>query len=196
MRYQPITDKNYFHKRDYVGEWWTIKYIRAVQAVLSATMGKIGRGKSFFQAAFGKDETEFEEILNMPEWLIVHRFEHDSKKRAEYPELERYWANKEVDNVTGLWRAQYQALTADERALLHSIIHHTIHTEKLQNVVCDNAKVKSVLRFYQEQSSIPFVDYDTYSTEDEKFESVPDATSSQDFDEKHLVEDKIIISSR
>jgi hypothetical protein len=48
MKYHPIDDPKYFRNRDYIGKHWNRKFIRAIQAVLNATKGKIGRGKSFF----------------------------------------------------------------------------------------------------------------------------------------------------
>ncbi len=73
MKYHPIKDPDYFQNRDYIGEHWNKKFIRAVQAVLNSTKGKIGRGKSFFEAAFGKDEEEFFKVLYMPEHMIIYR---------------------------------------------------------------------------------------------------------------------------
>ena len=60
MKYHPICKKeedeeDFSHNRDYIGKHWNRKYIRAVQAILNSTKGKIGRGQSFFYEAFGKD---------------------------------------------------------------------------------------------------------------------------------------------
>lgn len=74
MKYHPIQDPKYFRDRTYLGEHWNRKFIRSVQAVLNSTKGKIGRGKSFFEEAFGKDEEGFKERLYMPEAIIIYRF--------------------------------------------------------------------------------------------------------------------------
>jgi hypothetical protein len=80
MKFHPIRktadmkDHDYSHDRDYIGINWNRKFIRAVQAVLNSTKGKIGRGTSFFNEAFGSDEKEFEELLYMPEPMIIYRF--------------------------------------------------------------------------------------------------------------------------
>ena len=58
--------------------------MRAIQAVLNSTHGKIGRRKTFFEAAFGGDLDEFHKILWMPEALIIQRYKYDSLKRIEY----------------------------------------------------------------------------------------------------------------
>ena len=53
MKYHPVRDPAYFRNRDYTGRHWNRKFIRAVQAVMNSTKGKIGRGQEFFCAAFG-----------------------------------------------------------------------------------------------------------------------------------------------
>ena len=55
MKYHPISDPAFFRNRDFIGTHWNRKFIQAVQDVLNATKGKIGRGKSFFEEAFGQD---------------------------------------------------------------------------------------------------------------------------------------------
>jgi len=72
MKYHPIDDPAYFRNRDFIGEpHWNRKFIRAIQAVLNSTRGKISRGETFFRAAFGSDLEEFHKILWMPEALII-----------------------------------------------------------------------------------------------------------------------------
>ena len=74
MRYSPIWDENNLHhSRDYIGEKWNKKFIRSIQTILNATKGKVGTRLSFFNAAFGKDESEYNELLYMPEAYILHR---------------------------------------------------------------------------------------------------------------------------
>jgi len=79
MKYHPIRktddmDLDYSHNRDYIGKYWNRKYIRAIQAVLNSTKGKIGRGTSFFKKAFGSDIEEYRKLLEMPETMIIYRF--------------------------------------------------------------------------------------------------------------------------
>lgn len=79
MKYHPLRkgseiDTDYSHNRDYIGKHWNRKYIRAIQAILNSTKGKVGKGKSFFYAAFGRDEKEYLELLEMPETFIIYRF--------------------------------------------------------------------------------------------------------------------------
>lgn len=74
MKYHPIEDPEYFSNRDYIGSNWNRKFIRTIQAVLNSTKGKVGKGKSFFFKAFGKNEKEFIKLLYMPEAMIIYRF--------------------------------------------------------------------------------------------------------------------------
>lgn len=79
MKYHPIRktddmEEDYSHNRDYIGKHWNRKYIRAIQAVLNSTKGKIGRGKSFFEKAFGQDINAYHKLLEMPETMIIYRF--------------------------------------------------------------------------------------------------------------------------
>lgn len=74
MKYHPIQDPQYFRERTYLGKYWNRKFIRSVQAILNSTKGKIGRGKSFFEEAFGADENGFWERMYMPEAMIIYRF--------------------------------------------------------------------------------------------------------------------------
>lgn len=73
MKYHPLTGEN-SHDRDFIGKHWNRKYIRAIQAILNSTKGKVGRGKTFFYEAFGKNELEYQELLEMPEAFIIYRF--------------------------------------------------------------------------------------------------------------------------
>lgn len=73
MKYHPIQDPRYFRDRDFIGEHWNRKFIRAVQAILNATKGKVGKGKEFFERAFGVDEERFFQRLYMPEAMLIYR---------------------------------------------------------------------------------------------------------------------------
>lgn len=73
MKYHPIQDPKYFRDRDYMGTYWNRKFIRAIQAVLNSTKGKIGKGKEFFERAFGKNEEMFFQRLYMPEAMLIYR---------------------------------------------------------------------------------------------------------------------------
>ncbi len=79
MKFHPIRktdemDEDYSHNRDYIGVHWNRKYIRAIQAILNSTKGKIGRGTSFFHKAFGSNLDEYHKLLEMPETMLIYRF--------------------------------------------------------------------------------------------------------------------------
>ena len=128
MKYHPIRDEH-SHDRDYIGEHWNRKYIRAVQAILNATKGKVGRGISFFEKAFGRNEEEFMELLIMPETFLLFRFFFEHL------------------GYTDLWREAMASLTKEERDIVLPIIFRNkfLDIEKM-NV---NNKIKHVLAFYQ-----------------------------------------------
>lgn len=129
MKYHPIRDE-YSHDRNYIGPHWNRKYIRAVQAVLNATKGKIGRGISFFEKAFGRNEEEFMELLIMPETFILFRlfFEHLG--------------------YTDQWRKAMKDLSEEEREELMPIIYKNDfnHIEELPS----NPKLRHILKFYKD----------------------------------------------
>ena len=130
MKYHPIDDPNYFRNRDYIGEHWNRKFIRAVQAVLNATKGKIGRGKSFFNEAFGEDIDEFFNILWMPEAFIISRFKYK-------------------DNLTKEWHEKFYALSTEQLNLAKSVIvTNNFDEESISKYKSDTA-VYEVLKYYQ-----------------------------------------------
>lgn len=129
MKYHPINGEH-SHDRDYVGENWNRKYIRAVQAILNATKGKIGRGMSFFERAFGHTEEEYMEMLLMPETFIIFRF--------FFEEI----------GYTARWRGAMYELSDSEREELYPLIFKNDfnHIEDLT----DNKKFRKILAFYKD----------------------------------------------
>lgn len=99
MKYHPIEDPRYFRNRDYIGKHWSRKFIRAVQAVLNSTKGKIGRGKSFFEEAFGENVEEFHKILWMPETFIIERFKYKENLAAEWWEGYRSLSSQKLKRL-------------------------------------------------------------------------------------------------
>ena len=145
MKYHPVDDPAYFKNREFIGKYWCRKYIRAVQAVLTSTHGKIGRGKQFFEAAFGRNENEYVEILLMPEVLIINRFEHDETMRKRYPEKCNQNYHYRL-KTTDKWREKYYNLTSEERKIANDIIYKNNFSDS--DIFCKNKAIKSVLKFY------------------------------------------------
>lgn len=131
MKFHPIDDPTYFRNRDFIGEHWNRKFIRAVQAVLNATKGKIGKGKAFFEEAFGKDIDGFMDILWMPEAFIIHRFKYK-------------------ENLTKEWRAAFQALNEQQMKMAKSIIAKNRFSDS-DICDCSDEAVRNVLKYYHIQ---------------------------------------------
>lgn len=98
MKYHPLYGEH-SHDRNFIGEKWNMKYIRAVQAVLNVTKGCIGRGVDFFHRAFGDDEKEYYDILLMPDTLILYRFFFEWLESKNHP-LSTYKWKQIVDSLT------------------------------------------------------------------------------------------------
>jgi hypothetical protein len=79
MKYIPIFGED-SKSRKYVGPKWNKKFLSAIQAILNVNHGIVtppnnhnGKGRSFFEKAFGKDINEYLELLYMPDSYIVYR---------------------------------------------------------------------------------------------------------------------------
>ena len=129
MKYHPVKGEH-SHDRDFIGEHWNRKYIRAIQAILNATKGKVGRGQSFFEEAFGKDENEFQELLMMPETFLLYRF--------FFRDL----------GYTQRWRDDMAKLSTEERKELYPIIFNN----DFNNIeeLTDNISLRKVLAYYKD----------------------------------------------
>ena len=146
MKYHPINDKAFFKNRDYIGKYWNRKFIRAVQAVLNSTKGKIGRGVDFFEEAFGRDVNEFMKILWMPETFIIYRRIYDADLRARL--AERYTTVTEHDcDLANEWWEKFNALTPEKLEEAKSII--ALNKFKDSDFECDDKDVLEVLSYYK-----------------------------------------------
>jgi len=152
MKYHPIDKAEYFRNRDYIGQpHWNRKFIRAIQSVLNSTHGKIGKGKTFFEAAFGKNLEEFHKILWMPEALIIQRYKYDIEKREEYyGDKPTPYDNldMEIGNITSEWWSKFNALNAGQREIIEQMIAEQKFTDEDIDSIGDN-EIKNVLRYYQ-----------------------------------------------
>lgn len=104
MKYHPLMG-DFSENRDFIGEHWNRKFIRAVQAILNATKGKIGKGTSFFEKAFGRNIDEYVELLHMPETYIIYRFFFESI------------------GLTEQWRNEFSQLSVSNRTMALNIIY-------------------------------------------------------------------------
>lgn len=146
MKYHPIEDPDYFCNRDYIGEHWNRKFIRAVQAVLNSTKGKIGRGIEFFEEAFGRDEEEFMKILWMPETFIIYRRIYDAELRNRL--ADRYTTVTEHDcDLTHEWWGKFNALSPEQLEQAKSII--ALNKFKDGDFACNDEDILDVLSYYR-----------------------------------------------
>lgn len=146
MKYHPINDKEFFSNRDYIGKHWNRKFIRAVQAVLNSTKGKIGKGKEFFEEAFGRDVDEFYKILWMPETFIIYRRIYDEDLRNRL--AERYTKKTSQDcNLTNEWWDRFQSLSPEKMETAKSII--ALNKFNDGEFECTDKEILDVLSYYQ-----------------------------------------------
>lgn len=144
MKYHPIQDPNFFRERDYLGIYWNRKFIRAIQAILNSTKGKIGRGKEFFERAFGSDESEFFKRLFMPEAMLVYRnyYEYETGLIAEWWEAFNDLSSKKLEKLKSIVCANdftnIKKLTTDKLVLgvlkYYEINRHVYEALKLQRL--------------------------------------------------------------
>ena len=128
MKYHPINDSEFFKNRDYIGKHWNRKFIRAIQAVLNSTKGKVGKGKTFFEEAFGADERRFWTILWMPETFIIYRFMFK-------------------DNLSKDWERKFWSLPDTELEQVKQIV--AANQFKNLDLNSYSETVKDVLSYYQ-----------------------------------------------
>ena len=146
MKYHPISDKSFFMNRDYIGKHWNRKFIRAVQAVLNSTKGKIGQGVEFFEEAFGKDIDEFMKILWMPETFIIYRRIYDADLRNRL--AERYdTVTKHDCDLANEWWEKFTALPPKKLKQAKKIIAQNKFNDGDFN--CEDADVLEVLAYYR-----------------------------------------------
>ncbi len=146
MKYHPIDDPDFFMNRDYIGKHWNRKFIRAVQAVLNSTKGKIGKGLSFFEEAFGKDLEEFNRLLWMPEAFIIYRRQYDENLRKRM--AEKYTKTYgEESNLANEWWEKFCNLTEEQSKEAKAII--ALNKFKDGEYRCTDPKIEEIIEYYR-----------------------------------------------
>lgn len=137
MKYHPLHGEN-SHDRDYIGEHWNRKYIRAIQAILNSTKGKVGKGVEFFGEAFGHTEEEYYELLEMPETFILYRFFFK-------------WLDEKNGRGTEHWRVLWhhckEKMTESEWNKVQEVIHTNVFDVNVIHNFSDN-EVRELLQCY------------------------------------------------
>lgn len=134
MKYHPLYGEH-SHDRNFIGEHWNKKYIRAIQAVLNSTKGMIGRGTTFFYKAFGHNESEYLTLLEMPDAMIVYRFFFEWLEKKKHP------------LSTANWCKSLDELDEKEQSIFYDIIHNEefVNTKERQHY---SNRIDNALKFY------------------------------------------------
>lgn len=157
MKYHPLRktddmDKDYSHNRDYIGKHWNRKYIRVIQAVLNSTKGMVGRGRTFFYKAFGKNLEEFHKLLEMPEDLIIYRFFYEwLSTEVAHQAAKRIFGNDDVCKLsTNYWWELYQKCQKELDVQEWNKLTNYIHNNDFNLVVDDTYSplAKELLIYY------------------------------------------------
>jgi hypothetical protein len=112
MKYAPLDKKI----RDYVGKEWNRKYLRAIQVMLTPTMGKGVTSKSYFEQDFGKDLNEYMMNLLMPEQILHMRGILDKGKKSNKVSDDKMVFRENIEfKIWEEWKNLYSQL--DENAV-------------------------------------------------------------------------------
>lgn len=123
MKYSPIDRTD----RDYIGEHWTKKSIRAISAILQVTKGVVAAGSDFFYKAFGSTLDEYFELLAMPRELIMFRYHFED------------------NGTTAEWQKLYRAMNEEQKKELMKFVSHTV--SELRILPCPE-QFKEILPYY------------------------------------------------
>lgn len=146
MKYHPINDSQFAKNRDYIGKHWNRKFIRAIQAVLNSTKGKIGRGIDFFEEAFGRDIDEFRKILWMPETFIIYRRKYDAELRDRLSNRYTNFSEDDCDLANEWWRKFNELSTKKLKQIKEIIALNKFNKEDFE---CVDDEIQEVLIYYQ-----------------------------------------------
>lgn len=125
MKYASI----YHTDRNYVGEHWNKKYLRAINVILNVTSGIVAKEEDFFLRAFGNNEAEFLEILTMPDEFI------------------RYRDFFEQTGLTELWKISYSNLSSQEKQELLDILERIVENPDIIHKQY-SSNIRDILFYY------------------------------------------------
>lgn len=128
MKYIPLNAKD----RSFIdSEHWNWLFLRNVQRILNVLKGSVMTSREFFHRAFGENESQFLEILHMPERIIMYR-------------------GREVGPEEQEWLSKFRNLTNGEKAELVNIVCSNRSRKEICTVVAkqQNRKLKEILEYY------------------------------------------------
>jgi hypothetical protein len=154
MKYHPLMG-DFSENRDFIGEHWNRKFIRAVQAILNATKGKIGKGTSFFEKAFGRNIDEYMELLHMPETYILYRFFFESiglteQWRKEFNQLSPSHREKALHIIYDNDFNDVQSITKSKQVL--SFLNH--YTNYRKDIITQGTELYQLKQEYDKNPTI------------------------------------------
>jgi hypothetical protein len=124
MKYAPVNDVI----RRFVVPNWKWRYLRGMQCVLLATHGLVSPNLTFFEAAFGKDQDDFFEILSMPDRYIIFRkkYENDGANdwRTAYHRLSNTSKLEFLDALEDINRSREKEKCIVKHKRFSKIIEH------------------------------------------------------------------------
>ena len=125
MKYASIEETN----RNYVGEFWCKKYLRAINIILNVTSGVVAKEKDFFERAYGTTAEEFIEILSMPDDFIRFRNYFDDI------------------GLSIVWKKMYNKLSLEDKKLLLKVLSES-PTDMVAVESNTNEQLKDILQLY------------------------------------------------
>lgn len=145
MRYIPLSDL----RRGYVGKNWNMKYLRALQRMLIPTQGKGVSSRSFFYAAFGKDEKEFIKFLALPESHLGWRGHFVEQKKDESDESVkmRYKIWEGNQSYIKEWNRLYQSLGKIKKDFI-DIIGDNVFSYERFSTISDPIQKKLFIHYF------------------------------------------------
>lgn len=137
MKFIPLTNKD----RSYIGLNWSWYFIRSIQRILNVVKGSVMPGKEFFYRAFGNDLSEFNEILYMPESILMYR-------------------SRNVGTNEKSWLNAFRKLTNRQRKQLLEILNTNKNQKALMRAYAkeQEKKIKSILEYYIADDDMPLLD--------------------------------------
>lgn len=125
MKYASIEEID----RNFVGEFWCKKYLRAINIILNVTSGVVAKEKDFFERAYGTTPEEFIEILSMPDDFIRFRNFFDDI------------------GLSNIWKKMYNQLSTENKKLLIKALSE-FSTDMIAVERNTNEQLNDILQFY------------------------------------------------
>lgn len=181
MKYIPLFGEE-AKDRQYIGKFWNKKFIRAIQSISNVTRGIVPPERSFFEKAYGQDESEYFELLYMPETFIIYRkiFEEDlgltRKWQAQFRLVrldEKLWTEaKKIIEKGDFLKIQE---TTKNKTILKLLEFYTIARDDIKNSDSDYLKLKKKFDYLIESDQ--FMDLTlTYDYEERETDEVLNKT--------------------